>query len=120
MAHFAQLDASNIVTEVIVVSNQELIGPDGKESEAQGVAFCQSLYGTETIWKQTSYNGKFRKHYAGIGYSYDPVEDAFIPPQPYPSWVFNQQTFRWDPPVPYPADGAAYVWDETTTSWIAP
>lgn len=118
MAHFAQLDQSNIVTEVIVVSNQELIGPDGKEHEDLGIAFCRSLYGTDTSWKQTSYNGRFRKHYAGIGYTYDPVEDAFIPPQPFPSWVFDTSTLDWNPPVARPDDGKYYLWDEATTNWI--
>ena len=78
MAHFAQLDENNIVTQVIVVNNSELLDENGNESEAKGIAFCQSLFGGN--WKQTSYNANFRKNYAGIGFSYDPVADEFNPP----------------------------------------
>jgi len=78
MAHFAQLDENNIVTQVIVVNNSELLDESGNESEAKGIAFCQSLFGGN--WKQTSYNANFRKNYAGIGYTYDPVADEFNPP----------------------------------------
>lgn len=116
MAHFAQLDENNIVLQVIVVNNNELM-EDGNESEAKGIAFCQSLF-PSTNWMQTSYNANFRKNYAGIGYAYDAVRDAFIPPQPYPSWVLSEDTCRWDAPVPYPTDGKMYYWDEATTSWI--
>jgi hypothetical protein len=85
MAHFAQLDENNVVTQVIVVHNNELMH-EGVEQEAKGVAFCQSLLGAQTNWKQTSYNGNMRKNYAGIGYTYDAGRDAFIPPQPYSRW----------------------------------
>ena len=78
MAHFAQLDENNIVTQVIVVNNSELLDENGNESEAEGIAFCQSLFGGN--WKQTSYNANFRKNYAGIGFTYDPVADEFNPP----------------------------------------
>jgi len=80
MAHFAQLDANNIVTEVIVVNNAVIDDLSFPESEPIGVEFCQSLYGADTVWKQTSYNGNFRGVYAGIGYSYDPILDVFVPP----------------------------------------
>lgn len=80
MAHFVQLDANNIVTEVIVVNNAVIDDLPFPESEPIGVEFCQSLYGADTIWKQTSYNGNFRSVYAGIGYSYDPVLDIFVAP----------------------------------------
>ena len=116
MAHFAQLDQNNLVTQVIVVANQECLDEQGIESETVGVAFCQSLLGG--TWKQTSYNGNFRKNYAGIGYTYDPVRDAFIPPQPYASWTLNEDTCLWDAPVAYPDDGKTYSWDEATTNWI--
>lgn len=79
MAHFAQLDENNTVIDVIVVHNNELL-IDGQESEDRGVAFCQSLFGAHTRWKQTSYNGSFRGCFAGIGYSYDPGDDVFVPP----------------------------------------
>lgn len=117
MAHFAQLDDNNIVTQVIVVANEELL-LDGVESETKGVAFCKSLFGEDTKWKQTSYNGNFRKNYAGIGYNYDSGRDAFIAPQPFPSWLLNEDTCRWEAPVPYPTDGKFYTWDEATTSWV--
>ena len=117
MAHFAQLDDNNVVTQVIVVANEELL-LDGVETEAKGVIFCKSLFGGDTKWKQTSYNGNIRKNYAGIGYTYDVGRDAFIAPQPYPSWILNEDTCRWDAPVPYPTDDKMYSWDEATTSWV--
>jgi len=116
MAHFAELDNNNVVLRVIVVSNNELLDESGQESEAKGIAFCQSLFGGE--WKQTSYNANLRKNYAGIGYSYNADLDAFIPPQPYPSWLLNQTTATWEAPVPMPTDGKVYTWDEATTSWV--
>jgi len=80
MANFAQLDENNVVTEVIVVNNAVIEGLPFPESEPLGVAFCQSLYGANTVWKQTSYNNKFRGKYAGIGYIYDQEEDVFVEP----------------------------------------
>lgn len=118
MAHFAQLDDKSLVINVIVVSNATIDNLPFPESEPVGVAFCKSLYGADTIWKQTSYNANFRKNYAGIDDTYDPVLDAFIPPQPYPSWLLNTQTAQWQPPVPYPNDGQMYYWDEATLSWV--
>ena len=115
MAHFAQLNEQNIVTQVIVVANQELL-LDGIESEEKGIAFCQSLLGGN--WKQTSYNGNIRKNYAGIGYTYDSQRDAFIAPQPYPSWTLVEETCRWAAPVAYPTDGKLYNWNEETLTWI--
>jgi hypothetical protein len=117
MAHFAQLNENNTVTQVIVVANEELL-LDGVESEARGVIFCKSLFGEDTKWKQTSYNGNIRKNYAGIGYTYDAGRDAFISPQPFPSWILNEDTCRWDAPVPYPTDDKFYTWDEAITSWV--
>lgn len=116
MAHFAQLDQNNLVTQVIVVANQECLDEHGVESETVGVSFCQSLFGGE--WKQTSYNGSIRKNYAGIGYTYDSVRDAFIPPKPFASWVLNEDTCLWECPVAYPTDGKRYTWDEATTNWV--
>lgn len=116
MAHFAQLDENNLVTQVIVVSNNDC-QINGVESEEVGIAFCQSLF-PGTIWKQTSYNGNIRKNYAGIGFTFDAGRDAFISPQPFVSWVLDEATCRWDAPVPYPQDGKSYRWDEPTLSWI--
>jgi hypothetical protein len=116
MAHFAQLDDNDTVTQVIVVNNTELIDENGNESEVRGIDFCVAHFGGR--WVQTSYNSKIRKNYAGSGYKYDRTNDAFIPPQPYPSWVLNTTSFRWDAPVPYPTDGKLYTWDEPTKTWV--
>ena len=116
MAHFAQLDENNLVTQVIVVNNNDCLDSNGQESEQTGITFCQSLLGGN--WKQTSYNGNIRKNYAGIGYTYDYQRDAFIPQKPYASWILNEQTCQWNAPVSYPTDGKFYSWDEATQSWI--
>lgn len=115
MAHFAQLDDSNTVLQVIVVANEELL-LDGVESEVKGVIFCKSLFGEDTKWVQTSYNGTFRKNYAGIGYTYDPIANHFFAPQPYPSWTLNDDAI-WEAPVAYPTDGKRYTWNEDTQEW---
>ena len=117
MAHFAELDANNVVTRVIVVGNPDCVDETGSESEAVGIAFCQQLFGASTVWVQTSYNGSIRKNYAGIGFTYDAGRDAFIPPQPYPSWVLDEHTCDWFPPIPYPEDGGPYIWDESQQAW---
>ena len=116
MAHFAEIDENNIVTRVIVGVDEPL---DGEAIYAET---------TGTVWKKTSYNTiagqhtlggtPFRKNYAGIGYTYDPNRDAFIPPQPFPSWALDEQTCQWNPPVPFPNDGTQYYWHEPTTQWI--
>jgi hypothetical protein len=121
MAHFAQLNDQQQVIQVIVVNNDTLGNLPFPESEPVGVDFCQSLYGRETIWKQTSYNKSFRYNYAGVGYSFDETAQphgAFIAPQPFPSWVLNTEIYGWYPPVPPPEDGHSYRWDEPTVSWI--
>ena len=114
MAHFAQLDENNVVTQVIVVANDELL-LDGVESEAKGVIFCKSLFGEDTKWVQTSYNATIRKNYAGIGYHYDEV--GFYAPQPFPSWIKDAETYLWDAPVPRPTEGL-WNWDEDSLSWV--
>jgi len=119
MAHFAQLDESNVVMQVIVVHNNELMdGTD--ENEAKGIAFCQSLFGADTRWVQTSYNGNFRKNYAGMGFVYDAARDAFIAPKPEsnPSFVLDEQTAQWVPPAPKPNDGKNYTWVEKELKWV--
>jgi hypothetical protein len=118
MAHFAQLDENNIVQNVIVVSNNDCLDADGNESESLGIEFCKKLLGTNTKWVQTSYNGNFRKNYAGIGYTYDSARDTFIPPKPYKSWILVEETCQWTAPIPYPNDGKMYYWDETVKNWI--
>jgi hypothetical protein len=116
MAHFAKLDDNNIVKQVIVVSNNELLDESGIESEQKGIDFCTNLFGGQ--WIQTSYNGSIRKNYAGQGYFYDSILDAFIAPQPYPSWVLDADA-KWQPPTPYPVEeGKFFNWDELTLSWV--
>jgi hypothetical protein len=121
MAHFAQLDANNVVTQVIVVANKDTADANGVEKEYIGAAFCEKLFGG--TWKQTSYNGTIRKNYAGIGYTYNADIDAFVPPKPFASWTLNNETAQWEAPVPMPEDAGTgeppkmYSWDEATTSW---
>ena len=116
MAHFAELDDNNIVKQVIVVHNNELLDESGNESEQKGIDFCNNLFGGR--WIQTSYNGSIRKNFAGQGYFYDSVRDAFINPQPYQSWILNEDICRWEPPMPYPMeDNIIYYWNEETLSW---
>ena len=117
MAHFAKIGLNNIVTEVLVVANRETMDSNGVEHESIGIEFLKTLTGHET-WIQTSYNGNIRKNFAGIGYTYDSQRDAFIPPQPYPSWTLVEETCNWTAPVLYPADGNMYRWDEATTNWV--
>lgn len=116
MAHFAEIDSNNTVLRVIVVHNNDCLDENGQESEAKGAEFCRNLLGG--TWMQTSYNGNIRKNYAGVGFTYDSGRDAFIPPQPFASWVLNETTCLWDAPVAMPEDGKRYTWDEATTSWI--
>jgi len=118
MAHFAKLDENNVVLEVHVVHNNELLDENGVEQEQRGIDFLINWSNGYLAWKQTSYNGTFRKNYAGIGDTYDPQRDAFIPPKPFPSWTLNEDTCLWEPPVPYPTDGNLYQWDETSINWL--
>ena len=117
MAHFAKLDENNIVTKVVVVHN------DVATSESAGAAFLNNMYGTSDTWKQTSYNTygnehrlggtPFRKNYAGVGFTYDASNDAFIAPKPLDSWTLNNTTYLWEAPITKPDDGKPYYWDET-------
>jgi hypothetical protein len=116
MAHFAKLDENNVVLEVVTLNNAVITDSSGGESEILGIEFLTQLYGWP-FWRQTSYNSSFRKNYAGIGYVFDPVLDAFIPPKPYPSWLLNTDSCSWKAPIPYPEDGAPHTWDENTQTW---
>jgi len=122
MAHFAQLDDANIVTNVIVIADSDVA------NEAAGIAFCKALLGNDTNWVQTSYNDNIRFRYAGIGYTYDTTNDVFYRPNPYASWTLNTSTWDWDAPVALPDDEGyddeddpteyvSYEWDEASTSW---
>ena len=142
MAHFAKLDANNLVTQVIVVANEDTADSSNVETESIGVAFCQKLMGASTTWKQTSYNGNFRGNYAGIGYTYISnvaslgvgSTDIFISQQPHDSWAVGVGTAQWYPPS-NPGDAPAltsdelaarkyYVWNESNyntnpaTAWV--
>jgi hypothetical protein len=128
MAHFAQLDENNIVTNVIVVSNDDCLDADGNEAEAIGIAFCKSLLGADTNGVQSSYNNNIRFRHAGIGMKYDSANDVFYGRQPYPSWVIDASTWVWDAPVALPDDAGvddednptehvSYDWDEGSTTW---
>lgn len=114
MAHYAQIDDNNVVTQVIVIDNKDTADANGVEKEYIGAAFCERLFGG--TWKQTSYNGNKRKNYAGIGYTYREDIDAFVPPQPYAIWVLNANA-QWEAPTPMPTDGAMYSWDEESQAW---
>ena len=116
MAHFAKLDANDIVEQVIVINNDVILNDNNEEVEQLGIDFCKSLYGQDTNWVQTSYNNNFRKQYAGIGSKYDRDNNVFVSPQPYPSWSLDE-SFDWQPPSPYPEDGQYYVWNEDVQSW---
>lgn len=115
MGHFAKIE-NGIVTNVIVVNNETLENLEFPESEPVGQEFIASL-GFDGIWKQTSYNGNFRANYAGIGHSYDEINDVFIAPKPYESWILNEETYQWDPPLEYPNDGGNYMWNESGLKW---
>lgn len=116
MAHFAQLDSNNVVIGVYVVSDNF----DGKEeeySEFAGGNFKQTSYNTRAGVHELG-GTPFRKNYAGIGFTYDPVRDAFIPPKLYPSLILNEETCQWEFPVPAPdPDGKEYYWSEKIQNW---
>ena len=117
MAHFCKLGVGNIVEAVHVVKNEVITDNTGNEQEQLGVDFLNNLYGTRDVWKQTSYNGNFRKNYAGKGYTYDQERDAFIPPKPFNSWTLNEETCLWEAPTAYPDDGKFYNWNEENQTW---
>ena len=129
MAHFAEIDENNIVLRVNVVNNEVITDGDGVEQEQLGIDFLTALLGG--TWKQTSYNTwggvhllggtPFRKNYTGFGDTYDATRDAFISPQPYPSWILDEDTCQWDSPVAFPfgeAGSSFFEWDEETTNWV--
>jgi hypothetical protein len=109
MSHWAEVDENNIVLRVLVGDNDDPNGDEGYQW------LIDNLGGR---WIKTSYNGNIRKNYAGIGYIYDEERDAFIPPKPYPSWLLNEDTCLWKPPISYPKDNKEYYWDENSFSWI--
>ena len=122
MAHFAKLGLENKVLAIHRVHNNIAT------TEQAGIDFLNNLYKTNDTWKQTSYNTRggihqfggtpLRKNHAGKGYTYDETRDAFIAPQPYNSWILNEDTCQWEAPSAYPDDGKRYKWNEETTSWV--
>ena len=116
MAHFAELDQTNTVVQVLVVHN-DITTIDGVEDEQRGIDFLDDLFPESGTWVQTSYNANQRHNYAGIGHTYDADAGAFYSPSPFPSWALDED-YLWQPPTPYPDDGKLYEWDEDTTSWV--
>ena len=131
MASFAKIGLNNKVIQVVSVHNNELLDANGVEQEVNGIEFLTNLTGW-AIWKQTSYNTHagehklggtaFRKNHAAMGYTYDEDKDAFIPPKPtlYPSWILNNDTCQWEPPIEKPSGETLenrYVWDEENQQW---
>ena len=115
MAHFAEINEADIVTRVIVVANADTADANGNEVESIGQAFCTDLLGGS--WLQTSYNSTIRQHYAGIGYTYLSDIDAFVAPQPFPSWALDANA-NWQAPTSMPDDGKEYRWDEEIINWV--
>jgi hypothetical protein len=117
MAHFAHLDDNNSVTQIIVISNADMIDDNGIEQEALGIAVCEAVAGPGP-WVQTSYNGNFRKKYASIGDIYQADADVFYNPvSPFPSWLLDANC-DWQAPSPKPDDGNDYYWDEESLTWL--
>jgi hypothetical protein len=116
MAHYAQLDETNTVTNVIVVNNETIYNLPYPESEPVGQAFIASL-GFEGVWLETSYNSNYRGRFAGIGFSYLHDADVFVVPQPFPSWSLDAN-YDWQAPIERPADGKQYLWDEANQVWV--
>jgi len=115
MAHFVRIE-NGVVVQGIVVADKDTADEHGVEKEEIGIAFCSNLLGG--TWLQTSYNARIRKHYAGIGYTYDETLDAFIAPKPFASWLLDKDKAEWKAPVDYPTDDKRYTWDEAKTSWV--
>ena len=122
MAHFAKINESNIVTQVVGVNDS-----DG-DNDTDGQNFLNNLFKTTHTWKKTSYNTygnthrlggtPYRKNFASVGFTYDSSRDAFIEPKPYNSWTLDETTCLWEPPVAYPSDGKSYEWDESNRQWV--
>ncbi len=125
MAHYALLNSDNEVISVITGVDEWVTQTDtdgaqvGGSSQAWEAFYAAQPWHAAASCKRTSYNGSIRKNYAGIGYTYDTGRDAFIAPQPYPSWTLDEATCRWQAPVPIPSEGGPWTWDEETLSWVA-
>lgn len=119
MAYFAKINEEGVVESVVSINNFVIGEPEKSfpETELLGVDFILNTLGFDGKWKQTSYNKNFRKNYAGIGYIYDSIRNAFIPPRPFQSWILSESTCLWESPVPYPNDGGMYEWNEQALEW---
>jgi hypothetical protein len=117
MAYFAQIDDDGTVLQVIAVSNDDAPDPAPEHSEPHGQAFIRSL-GLPGEWRQTSFNGNFRKQYCGPGFRYDAEAEVFVAPQPFASWSLDAN-HDWQPPTPMPEEGGPYTWDEDTLTWVS-
>ena len=117
MAHFAKLDETNTVVDVLVVSNDDIGNLPFPESEPVGQDFLTKIFPGERF-VQTSYNSTFRKRYAGIGYTYFAEHAGFAPPKAYPYFVFDETKCEWAPPIPYPTNGGTYGWSHDAYAWV--
>ena len=125
MSHFAKLDQNNIVV-FVTVGRQEDNGKEVELSQRTGDVYKQTSYNTRcgvhydpnTNEPSVDQSKALRKNYAGIGYTYDEIRDAFISPKPYEDWILDESSCCWEPPVPYPSDGGLYYWDDNTHQWV--
>lgn len=121
MAHFAEVEENTYkVLRVVVVDDDHLRDADGRHNELLGQTYLKKIFGRETLWYQTSYNGTLRVRYAGINYTYNKELDAFLTPRPFLSWLLNEDKYAWEPPVEMPEDGNRYVWNEVIMEWQQP
>jgi len=121
MAHFAQLDSNNKVLQVIVIDNNVTHDQDGVEQEELGIAFCKSLFGQDTNWKQTSYNGNIRGLFASVGHEYHPDIDAFMAPQPHAGFILDKENLVWVAPIEEPEFNALThqcYWSDEENNWV--
>ena len=122
MAHYAYLDENNIVTQVIVGKNEDEIVLDENGNPIDWEVYYGAKRTSYHTWKGVHQNGgtPFRKNYAAIGFEYDPIRDAFIPPKPFPSWILNEETCHWEAPIPQPENiiGWYWVWSEEQQNWF--
>ena len=118
MSHFAKVNNGKV--EQVIVAEADFFNHFVDSSPGQWIQTSYNTRGGKHYGQDGQPNGgtALRGNYAGIGYTYDATRDAFIPPQPFPSWTLNENTCLWDAPVPFPIDGQRYNWDEATTSWV--
>lgn len=116
MAYFVTLNNENIVSDIQVISDDILVGIDGNENDQNGVDFLNQLHGFHPRRIRTYKDASKRNIFASVGCSYDPNNDVFILPKPYPSWALNSDN-NWEPPIPFPTDGEVHIWNEENQQW---